>query len=863
MNREAFKQRMQNLKSYRENNPGKGYWDWKVETFQDGGRTNSEYQMKGYYSNHTGTPTMYLPTTEQNGEINVHTPEITITPKNNISLEAAVDRGRRSAFKNIKEVASYTPIVGDVMDVSDAVYEATQGNYSKAALYGGIALLPNILEKPLKKIVNKYSKKGFITSLYNNIAPGSYYDSYIHNGTKKDEIKNAIKDYLLGKGDVVAPKWEEWIKDKKTIGSFISRDSNPEYMSNIIADARKEAWQNYLGIPHEDKYLINTGAVENGLPVYRSNITAIPESQLQKIVESTIDKAEEIPYVFGDMINSTGGNISIRYADDETIRKINMQDVWDINPFQDANRAKILPEFIKKKYAHVEVQDDGYNKLVWNNNAPKWLVNLEPSKLLGIPGPFLNKTSFNAKKLNKQQITKKIPLSKEEFINERFNHSLELLDPTGMSEKEFYKWKDNTYNLHSDKWDQLMKTDPQNKSLFRTTYLTHQELLKKYGAYVLPRFTDGGQTGDPEKERFYQATGRSSSGRPLEEGLKPMFSLENAANMTPIGDAISARDTYNAVKERDWLGAGLAAATMIPFVPMTVKQFRRKYKGVTPKTDYKAQSKLLDQQVQNQINAFDLEKARREIIINRATNLTTQANNEGYKIIERLMDDPSYIERAAEVKKNFGDNYLRVYSDLLQDYNIKPNNLPKATLDSNIRGRAEMRANPQATDRVNNGGKAPDRGEFEFAIDPLSTDLSGNVTTHEMNHYTDFILNKSRNADGNSNMFYQMSKDLDGVKIDRDDWYYRKPTEQKAYMNQIREYLFENGKINKRNDKVTTKTLNDAIRSLSSNKDYDSAIRASRQFRNMRSYTKWFNTIPLLGVGTIGVNSYFKTDNNE
>lgn len=35
MDRQAFKQRMQNLKSYRENNPGKGYWDWKVEAFQD------------------------------------------------------------------------------------------------------------------------------------------------------------------------------------------------------------------------------------------------------------------------------------------------------------------------------------------------------------------------------------------------------------------------------------------------------------------------------------------------------------------------------------------------------------------------------------------------------------------------------------------------------------------------------------------------------------------------------------------------------------------------------------------------------------------------------------------------------------
>lgn len=29
MNRQEFKQRMQSLKSYRENNPGKGYWDWR------------------------------------------------------------------------------------------------------------------------------------------------------------------------------------------------------------------------------------------------------------------------------------------------------------------------------------------------------------------------------------------------------------------------------------------------------------------------------------------------------------------------------------------------------------------------------------------------------------------------------------------------------------------------------------------------------------------------------------------------------------------------------------------------------------------------------------------------------------------
>lgn len=35
MNKEAFKQRMQSLKSYREQNPGKGYWDFK--SYEEGG----------------------------------------------------------------------------------------------------------------------------------------------------------------------------------------------------------------------------------------------------------------------------------------------------------------------------------------------------------------------------------------------------------------------------------------------------------------------------------------------------------------------------------------------------------------------------------------------------------------------------------------------------------------------------------------------------------------------------------------------------------------------------------------------------------------------------------------------------------
>nr|DAJ18171.1 MAG TPA: hypothetical protein [Podoviridae sp. ctY3D12] len=37
MDRKAFKQRMQELKSYREQNPGKGYLDWKASKYAEGG----------------------------------------------------------------------------------------------------------------------------------------------------------------------------------------------------------------------------------------------------------------------------------------------------------------------------------------------------------------------------------------------------------------------------------------------------------------------------------------------------------------------------------------------------------------------------------------------------------------------------------------------------------------------------------------------------------------------------------------------------------------------------------------------------------------------------------------------------------
>jgi hypothetical protein len=94
---------------------------------------------------------------------------------------------------------------------------------------------------------------------------------------------------------------------------------------------------------------------------------------------------------------------------------------------------------------------------------------------------------------------------------------------------------------------------------------------------------NGGEIGDPDDE-FTKAIntklGRTPDGRPLQQGLKPVFDLEDAANLTPVGDAIAAKDMYNAAMDKDWTGLSLAAASMIPFVPSGMRKINKKFKQI-------------------------------------------------------------------------------------------------------------------------------------------------------------------------------------------------------------------------------------------------------------------------------------------
>ncbi len=175
-------------------------------------------------------------------------------------------------------------------------------------------------------------------------------------------------------------------------------------------------------------------------------------------------------------------------------------------------------------------------------------------------------------------------------------------------------------------------------------------------------YAEGGEVGNPDDD-FTKAIntklGRTPDGRPKEQGLKPVFDLEDAANITPIGDALSARDVYNAVTEKDWTGAGLAAATMIPFVPMTVKQFRKKYKGISPKSKQNYNSKLMDKTVQNYIDNADSYKESR-------IKLYEEAIKDRNKEYDNWIENEDAFRRAANFDRKYGTNYVRTYSNELK-----------------------------------------------------------------------------------------------------------------------------------------------------------------------------------------------------
>ncbi len=227
------------------------------------------------------------------------------------------------------------------------------------------------------------------------------------------------------------------------------------------------------------------------------------------------------------------------------------------------------------------------------------------------------------------------------------------------------------------------------------------------------------------------------------------------------------------------------------------------------------------------------------------------------RIIEDLYSNPAYMERARQIQSTYGDNYAQVYEDIINQYNTNYWNLPNPVIKQ-LDAKAKMQAKDAAVNRYITRRQPAGYDDFEYQINRNLTEIDYPTTRHELGHYVDFNLAKSSNPDYSNSMFAELKRDLSKQKNplfpDKTD-YYSKGTEQKSYMNTLREYMFKTGMINNIGDKVTSRQIKKAIRSLP--KDMRSIEAAYLQFATPGQYTKWFNKIPLLGTYPI-VNKQFQ-----
>lgn len=333
--------------------------------------------------------------------------------------------------------------------------------------------------------------------------------------------------------------------------------------------------------------------------------------------------------------------------------------------------------------------------------------------------------------------------------------------------------------------------------------------------------------------------------------LKPVVSIQDAADLTPVGNAIMANDVYQSANQGDYITAGLiGAAALLPgAISKPLKKIVREIPSVNPKYFSDKINKVLGREVRPNGLSRDV---------------YTDAINQRNRVIEDLYTDQDYWDRARAINEQYGDDYTKVYKGVLDTYENKYTGLPEPKAKQFFGdAKAEMAARKDAMERFRMNKIPAGYTDFQYNISPHLDRIDRPTAQHELGHYVDFNLSQNANADYNNNMFSALRRDLsidnNPLYPDKTD-YFRQGTEQKSYMNTLRSYMQSIGLMDRPGQKVTTKTIKRAINSLPSEMN---AVRAAYlQFSSPGKYTKWFNKIPLLSIPGAAMYLDSKEDNS-
>lgn len=881
MDKQAFKQRMQNLKSYRENNPGKGYWDWKVQAYQNGGR------------HALGVGQVFASLADMLFNKERRTPAIaaaayyTIHQTQNdpvlAPVEAPLVEPIADAIKSVDETP-YDPGEVFLLSPENQKKQMTKNpNYrvvdtnSEEDPYGIVRRAANYHKEIHGEVpVYEYIADSDTTIKRSNLIPvgtlplGEYTPELPHAGSYNSVLYyNASNDKLYQRAYDLNDYGPTDTKDKGASSMYIGpirwlsrqldKAGTPfvqrtgfvpldegKYYNQLPESAKKKVRERrrlrnsyeYGGEVNEFQRKTRRDIMQESLVDGRPDYNKMFQNQNEYQKDFTnywyTERAKNPKYsdqIGGDKLGSVLSNIdkATWKTPTEAMRDNMVGQGYNPTDAQINQQLNILKEKGTKGFANPKAHS--YTSLrpanTWHEGVGHMVGDNTPAILNATPNVHINNPDS----------------SYEDYVNQANEKHAQTWDFRGNNSN----LKDDQGNYYIDPNRQLTPEDISNMRSKGAKIPEQWESLEDADiseltntfAYNLSQdpiyfMANGGEIGDPDDE-FTKAIntklGRTPDGRPLQQGLKPVFDLEDAANLTPVGDAIAAKDMYNAAMDKDWTGLGLAAASMIPFVPSGMRKINKKFKQIP--SVHKDTQQLLDAKFQE---------------LDKLAQRKADYGNEQYRIMERVMEDPSYMNRAREVKQKFGDDYSIPYADMFIAYNVDPDVLPNVQLMDELKKAGSMRRTAD--------------GKFIYKRNP-DNDYIPNTAEHELSHFTDLLKSGRPDAHAGNNVFYQMTKDLTKRVGDKHDDYFLLPTEQKAHMNQLREWMFQNGYINRRDQKVTPEYMSKIMKQLNNVEGMKGVQRAAQQFKSNKTFTKWFNSVPLIGAGLLGVNKYFTDEDKQ
>lgn len=823
MDKQAFKQRMQNLKSYRENNPGKGYWDWKVQAYQNGGR------------HALGVGQVFASLADMLFNKERRTPAIaaaayyTIHQTQNdpvlAPVEAPLVEPIADAIKSVDETP-YDPGEVFLLSPENQKKQMTKNpNYrvvdtnSEEDPYGIVRRAANYHKEIHGEVpVYEYIADSDTTIKRSNLIPvgtlplGEYTPELPHAGSYNSVLYyNASNDKLYQRAYDLNDYGPTDTKDKGASSMYIGpirwlsrqldKAGTPfvqrtgfvpldegKYYNQLPESAKKKVRERrrlrnsyeYGGEVNEfqrkTRRDIMQESLVDGRPDYNKMFQNQNEYQKDFANYWYTERAKNPKYsdqIGGDKLGSVLSNIdkATWKTPTEAMRDNMVEQGYNPTDAQINQQLNILKEKGTKGFANPKAHS--YTSL---RPANTWHEGV--GHMVGDNTPAILNATPNVRISNPDS-------SYEDYVNQANEKHAQTWDFRGNNSN----LKDDQGNYYIDPNRQLTPEDISNMRSKGAKIPEQWESLEDadiseltntfaYNMYQDPvqYMANGGEVGDPDDE-FTKAIntklGRTPDGRPLQQGLKPVFDLEDAANLTPVGDVLSAKEAYDAVKQNDWLGAGLAGLGFIPFIPKGVRRIARQ----TPTVN----------------RTFEQKVAEMEKRVSNRRKMMEEFYDQRNRTYE-LLNTPEARRRAADIDQKYGTEYNKVYDKLTKEYEDITSYVNMVE--------PEFVKDPDAFARIK---PAKSGKKISLSEDNITKpeDFPTGLIRHEIGHYVDEMAypggvpnNAYLRQLGKPSKYrpFEEVKDIfrSPDKALQDYRYLRNPTEKKSIMNQFDEYLMNN-----------------------------------------------------------------------